>query len=95
MIDNSIDDMTASAFRSAYGVPVISLGETRQTLAMEREALREVYGEHWRDDWQDCQEEFNEDDTDTLTEQEIPVSMLDARGYGWNVTIELVDSFED
>lgn len=94
MIDN-IDDMTATAFRQAYGVPIVTLGATRETLNMEREALREVYGEHWRDDWQDCQEEFNEDDTDTLTEQEIPVSMLDARGYGWSVTNEMVDGLED
>ena len=90
MID-SVDEMSASAFRAAYGIPVITLGEARQTLAMEREALREVYGDTWRDDMN----EWLDDSEDDTEEREEPVTMRDARGYGWSVTIELVDSFED
>lgn len=90
---DSVDEMSAAAFRSAYGVPVISLGETRETLNMEREALREVYGDTWRDDmneWLDDSEEEEEE-----AEREEPVTMRDARGYGWSVTNEMVDGLED
>ena len=83
--------MSADAFRSAYGVPVVSLGETRETLAMQREASREMTGDTWREEmaeWLDDSEEENE-------EREEPITMRDARGYGWSVTIELVDSFDD
>ena len=90
MIDN-IEEMSAAAFRSAYGVPVISLGETRETLTMQREALRECYGDSWREDMNEWLDEVNEEEED----REEPVTMRDARGYGWSVTIELVDSFED
>ena len=90
MIDN-IDDMTATAFRQAYGVPVVSLGETRETLAMQREASMEMTGDTWREEmaeWLDDSEEENE-------EREEPITMRDARGYGWNVTNEMVDCLED
>ena len=91
MIDNSIDDMTATAFRQAYGVPVVSLGETRETLATMREASREMTGDAWRSEL----EEWIDDNEDDDQEQDEPITMRDARGYGWSVTIELVDSFED
>lgn len=90
MIDN-IDDMTATAFRQAYGVPVVSLGETRETLAMQREASMEMTGDTWREEmaeWLDDSEEENE-------EREEPITMRDARGYGWSVTNEMVDCLED
>ena len=88
---DSVEEMSADAFRSAYGVPVVSLGETRETLAMQREASREMTGDTWREEmaeWLDDSEEENE-------EREEPITMRDARGYGWSVTIELVDSFDD
>lgn len=89
---NRIDEMTASAFRAAYGVPVVSLGETRETLATMREASREMTGDAWRDD---MSEWLNDNEEEEEAEREEPVTMRDARGYGWSVTIELVDSFED
>ena len=91
MIIDNIEEMSADAFRSAYGVPVISLGETRETLATMREASREMTGDTWRselDEWLDDSEEENE-------EREEPITMRDARGYGWRITQELVDGFED
>ena len=91
MMTDNIEEMSAAAFRSAYGVPVVSLGETRETLAMQREASRECYGDTWREDmneWLDDSEEENE-------EREEPVTMLDARGYGWSVTNEMVDCLDD
>ncbi len=91
MIIDNIDEMSASAFRSAYGVPVISLGETRETLATEREALREVYGDHWREE----QEQWLDDTNDDDQEQEEPITRMDAKGYGWRITLELVDGLED
>lgn len=94
MIDNSIDDMTATAFRQAYGVPIVTLGATRETLNMEREALREVYGDTWRTDLDEWLDETSDDETEQ-EEREEPVTMLDARGYGWSVTNEMVDGLED
>ena len=91
MIDNSIDDMTATAFRQAYGVPVFSLGETRDTLNMQREALRECYGDTWREDMNEWLDETSDDET----EQEEPITRYDARGFNWSVTCELVDCLED
>ena len=91
MMTDNIEEMSAAAFRSAYGVPVVSLGETRETLAMQREASREMTGDTWREEmaeWLDDSEEENE-------EREEPVTMLDARGYGWSVTNEMVDGLED
>ena len=93
MMTDNIEEMSAAAFRSAYGVPVVSLGETRETLAMQREALRECYGDTWRDDmneWLDDSEEEEEE-----AEREEPVTMRDARGYGWQVTNEMVEGLED
>lgn len=90
MIDN-IDEMSASAFRAAYGVPVVSLGETRETLATMREASREMTGDTWReelDEWLDDSEEENE-------EREEPITRFDARGFNWQVTNEMVDCLED
>ena len=92
MIDNSIDDMTATAFRQAYGVPVFSLGETRDTLNMQREALRECYGDTWREDMNEWLDEVNEEEEE---DREEPVTMRDARGYGWSVTNEMVDCLDD
>ena len=91
MIDNSIDDMTATAFRQAYGVPVFSLGETRDTLNMQREALRECYGDTWREDMNEWLDETSDDET----EQEEPITRYDARGFNWSVTCERVDCLED
>lgn len=91
MIIDNIEEMSASAFRAAYGVPVLSLGETRETLAIMREASREMTGDTWREEmaeWLDDSEEETE-------EREEPVTMHDARGYGWQITQELVDGFED
>ncbi len=91
MMTDNIEEMSAAAFRSAYGVPVVSLGETRETLAMQREASREMTGDTWREEmaeWLDDSEEENE-------EREEPITMRDARGYGWNVTNEMVDCLED
>lgn len=90
MIDN-IEEMTASAFRSAYGVPVISLGETRETLATMREASREMTGDAWHSEF----EEWLDDNEEEEAEREDPITMRDARGYGWNVTNEMVDCLED
>ena len=95
MIDN-IDEMTASAFRSAYGVPVVTLGETRDTLNMQREALRECYGDSWREDMNEWLNEVNEEEEEEEEEdREEPVTMRDARGYGWSVTNEMVDCLDD
>ena len=91
MIDN-IDDMTATAFRQAYGVPVLSLGETRETLATMREASREMAGDAWRDD---MSEWLNDNEEEEEAEREEPITMRDARGYGWNVTNEMVDCLDD
>lgn len=91
MMIDSVDEMSAAAFRSAYGVPVVSLGETRETLATMREASREMTGDAWRSEL----EEWIDDNEDDDQEQDEPITMRDARGYGWSVTIELVDSFED
>ena len=88
---DSVEEMSADAFRSAYGVPVVSLGETRETLATMREASREMTGDTWREEmaeWLDDSEEENE-------EREELITMRDARGYGWNVTNEMVDCLED
>ena len=88
---NRIDEMTASAFRSAYGVPVVTLGETRETLAMEREALREVYGDQWREEMDTWIDDTNDDGE----EQEEPVTRYDTRGFNCLITCELVDGLED
>ena len=56
-----------------------------------REASREMTGDTWREEmaeWLDDSEEENE-------EREEPITMLDARGYGWSVTNEMVDGLED
>lgn len=90
MIDN-IDDMTATAFRQAYGVPIVTLGATRETLNMEREALREVYGDTWRTDL----DEWLNDTSDNEAEQEEPITESDYRAYGRRMTVELVDCLED
>lgn len=87
--------MTASAFRSAYGVPVISLGETRETLATMREASREMTGDTWREEMAEWLDEVNGDSEEENEEREEPITMRDARGYGWNVTNEMVDCLED
>jgi predicted secreted protein len=94
MIDN-IDDMTATAFRQAYGVPVVSLGETRETLATMREASREMTGDTWREEMAEWLDEVNGDSEDEEAEREEPITMRDARGYGWSVTNEMVDCLED
>jgi predicted secreted protein len=87
----SIEEMTASQFRASYGVPVISLGETRETLATIREASREMTGDTWRDDMA----EWLDDSEEEEAEREEPVTMRDARGYGWSVTNEMVDCLDD
>lgn len=92
MMTDNIEEMSAAAFRSAYGVPVVSLGETRETLAMQREALRECYGDTWREDMNEWLDEVNEEEEE---DREEPVTMRDARGYGWSVTNEMVDCLDD
>lgn len=89
----NVDEMASEAFRRAYGVPVISLGETRETLSMQREALRECYGDTWRDDMNEWLNDSEEEEEEA--EREEPVTMRDARGYGWQVTNEMVDGLED
>lgn len=83
--------MSAVAFRSAYGVPVLSLGETRETLAMQRDALRECYGDTWRTDL----DEWLNDNEEEEAEREEPVTRYDARGFNWQVTNEMVEGLED
>ena len=91
--------MTATEFRRAYGVPVYSLPHVRESLAMEREALREVYGDHWREDWQEIAQEFNDDDEDDASDSlTLDDGDLIAEARGWlssRLTCELVDGFED
>ena len=94
MMIDSVDEMSAAAFRSAYGVPVVSLGETRETLATMREASREMTGDTWREEMADWLDDTSDDEQEQ-EEREEPITMRDARGYGWNVTNEMVDSFED
>lgn len=68
---------------------------TRSTLAIMREASRECVGDQWRDDWQDCQEEYNEEEeTDCLTDLE-QVNENEYRAYRRALTCELVDSLEE
>ena len=89
--------MTASQFLASYGVPVITLSETRETLAMQRDALRECYGarENWRDDeFSEDEEGDEEQEGDCLTDQG-RVSENEYRPYRRALTCELVDSLED
>jgi hypothetical protein len=92
----NIEEMTANQFRASYGVPIHSLEETRETLAMQRDALRDCYGDTWRDDMAECMEEYNEEEeeADFLTDQE-RVNENEYRAYRRALTCELVDSLED
>ncbi len=70
------DDMTPEQFRRSFGVPVSSLPHVRESLAMEREAMREVYGDHWRDSFAEIAGEFHDDDDD----ESGPDSLIDWEG---------------
>lgn len=93
------EEMTATEFRRAYGVPVSSLPHVRQSLTMEREALREVYGDHWRDAFEEIADEFNGDDDDASENDSLTLTggdlLMEARGWRRSLTAELVDGFED
>jgi hypothetical protein len=90
MIDlrKDTDSMTASQFRASYGVPVVSLGETRETLAMQREALRDVYGDNWRDALEEITaEEWNDESEESAIADEGERESLSLiRGYSARLT---------
>jgi hypothetical protein len=64
---------------------------------MEREAMREVYGDHWRDSFEEIAEEYHgeDDETDLLPLDDGDI-IAEAKGFrSSRLTCELVDGFED
>ncbi len=72
---------------------------SRDTLRMMREASREVYGDHWRDSFEEITEDYHDDDDESGPD---PLTLdggdmiAEAKGFrSSRLTCELVEGFED